>query len=120
MTTRMSIVLLPVLALAAGCGSSIPPPNERLSSSEGAVRGAQEVGAPSVPRAALHLKLAQEQVDRAKALMQDGRNQDADLVLMRAQVDAELAIALARESSTRREAQQLSDKVKLYRDSGKK
>lgn len=120
MTTRTSFASLSLLAFAAGCGASIPPPTERMASSEGAIRGAQEVGAPTVPRAALHMKLAQEQVDRAKALMQDGRNQEADLVLMRAQVDAELAIALAREETTRKDAQQLAEKVKSFREAGKK
>ena len=59
---------------AAGCGS-YPPPTERLTTAEAAIRGAQEVNAANSRRAALHLKLAQEQTDKAKRLMEDGYNE---------------------------------------------
>ena len=49
----------------------------------------------NVPQAALHLKLAEEQLLAAKALIRDNDNKRAEYVLMRAQADAELAIALA-------------------------
>src|SRR4051812_7701277 len=75
-------------ALLAGCGSS-PPPTERVASAEAAIRGAQEVGASNVPAASLSLKLAQEEVQKAKQLMQDGDNKRAALILMRAQADAD-------------------------------
>ncbi len=61
------------------------------------MRGATEVGAGQIPRAALHLKLAEEQIDKAKRFIQDGYNQRAELALRRAQADAELALAIARE-----------------------
>ena len=101
-----------------GCGGAAPP-TEKVASTEAAIRGAQEVGAPAVPQAALHLKLAQEQLDKAKALMQDGNNKRADSVLMRAQADAELAVSLARESNTRTDAQQTVDQVRALRDKNK-
>jgi hypothetical protein len=89
-------LLLLALALATGCGS-FPPPAERLTTAEAAIRGAEEVGATKVPRAALHLKLAEEQTDKAKRLMEDDYNERAELTLKRAQADAELAIAIAKE-----------------------
>ena len=45
-------------AVCAGCGS-VAPPTERLTTAEAAIRGALEVDANSLPRGALHLKLAQ-------------------------------------------------------------
>src|SRR5262252_8651861 len=99
---------------AAGCGS-YPPPTERVSSAEAAIRGAQEVGASSVPAAALSVKLAQEEVQKAKQLMQDGDNKRAELILMRAQADAELALAQSRESQAKNEAQQALEQVKALR-----
>jgi PBP1b-binding outer membrane lipoprotein LpoB len=98
----------------AGCGSS-PAPTERVASAEAAIRGAQEVGATNVPSASLSLKLAQEEVQKAKQLMQDGDNKRAALLLMRAQADAELALAQARESQAQAEAQTAVDQVKALR-----
>jgi hypothetical protein len=78
----------------SACGSAAVP-NARMASSEAAIRAAQESGSKSVPQAALHLKLAEEQVQSAKNLIKDSDNKRADYVLMRAQADAELAIALS-------------------------
>jgi len=78
----------------AGCAGS-PVPNSKVASSEAAIRAAQETGSKNVPQAALHLKLAEEQLLAAKALIRDSENSRAEYVLMRAQADAELAIALS-------------------------
>ena len=102
-----------VLGLVA-CGS-VPPPHEREASSQAAIRTAREMDAEQVPQAALHLKLAQEQFDKGKALMKDGDNGRASYVLMRAQADAELALALASENRTRMEAQVLVDRLRAAR-----
>jgi hypothetical protein len=83
-----------------------------MASSEAAIRAAREVGADRIPQGALELKLAQEGVERAKAQMRDGDNQAAAFTLLRAQTDAELALAMARESKTQMEAQQALDKVR--------
>ena len=96
------------------CGGA-PPPNDRQASSQAAIRAATEVDAQQVPQAALHLKLAQEQLDKGKALMGDGDNGRASYVLMRSQADAELALALARENKTRTEAQAMIDRVRAAR-----
>ena len=93
-----TIALLSMLGVV-GCGS-YPPPTDRIASAEAALRGASEVGAAQVPRAALHLKLSEEQIDKAKRYIQDGYNQRAELALRRAQADAELALSLAREQHT--------------------
>lgn len=91
-------------ALACGCGGSAAP-SERLVTAEAAIRGGIEINAnASPPRAALHLQLAQEQVDKAKRYIADGMNERADLALRQAQADAELAIVLARAEEMKQKA----------------
>ena len=102
MYARRWTALVPVLSLL-GCASA-PVPAERLASAEASIRGATEIGAEGVPQAALHLKLARDQVAQAKGLAQSGDNDRAVGVLSRAEADAELALALARESAARLEA----------------
>ena len=65
-----------------------------------------------MPEAKLHLKLAQDQYDQAKKLVADGENNRAALVLMRAEADAELAHALAREYNLKVEAKQAEEKLR--------
>jgi hypothetical protein len=57
------------------------------------------------------VKLAQEEVAKAKALMDNGDNERADTMAMRASADAELALSLAREESARARAQQSAAKL---------
>jgi len=91
-------------AVTAGCASA-PPPTERLASAEAAVRAAREVGAERVPTAELQVKLADEEIQKARALAKAGENERAESMLQRASSDAELALALAREGRMRAEAQ---------------
>jgi hypothetical protein len=110
--------LLISVALGAACGGGAPP-SERLVNAESAIRGAIEISANvSPPRAALHLQLAQEQVDKAKRFIADGLHQRAELALRQAQADAELAIALARNEEMKKRAEAARSKVDRLR-SGK-
>ena len=104
------VLSLSSLSLGA-CGSSIPSPSDKMASAEGASRSARELGADKEPKAALHLKLAQEQIDQAKKLMADGDNKRADLVLQRANADAELAVMEAKENVATTEAAKAKEKV---------
>jgi hypothetical protein len=97
-----------------GCASS-PVPNARVASSEGAIRAAQETGSGKVPRAALHLKLAEEQLQAAKGLIREGDNDRAEYVLMRAQADAELAIALSHVAVSNAQAGTAVDEARAVR-----
>jgi hypothetical protein len=101
MKTLCSMALL----LVAGCASH-PPPSDHLASAIAAARGAQEAGAPRVPRAALYLKLSEEQIAQARQMMARGDNLRADYMTLRAYNDAEVALALAREDAARRRADQ--------------
>jgi hypothetical protein len=107
--------LVTVMAVTAlGCGGS-PKPVAQLSSSEGAIRGAQEAGAADVPDAALHVKLAQEQREDAIKLTNAGDNHRAEMMLARAEADAELAIALARSASATADAQKAAEAVEALK-----
>lgn len=101
--------------LLMACGSSMPPPSDRLATAEAAKRSASELGAEREPKAALHLKYAQEQIEQAKGLMAQGDNKRADMVLQRASADAELAVMLAKEARDRADAEAAREKVKQLR-----
>jgi len=97
-----SSLAIGITALGLGCASGTLP-TEQLASTEASVRAAQELGAQNVPRAELHLRLAKEQVERARKLADEGDEERATLQLERARADAELAVALARQSAAQRD-----------------
>jgi len=108
-----NVAAMAMLAVVlTACGSSIPPPSDRLATAEAAARSARELGADREPNAQLHLRLATEQIDQAKGLMKEGDNKRADLVLQRAGADAELSVMLAKENNARGEAEKAQEKVK--------
>jgi hypothetical protein len=94
---RTLISIAGILLLASGCGASFPEPTQKLADAEAAHRSARELGADKKTDAQLNLKLAQEEIDAAKAQIKAGDNRRADFILLRAKADAELALALARE-----------------------
>lgn len=79
-------------------------PQESLTAAQASVKGAEVGGATEDPRAQLHLKLANEQIERAKKLIADDDNEEAARVIERAQVDADLALALAQQAKALRDA----------------
>lgn len=107
----ISLALGLSISSLVACGGSIPPPNDRLATAEAASRSARELGADKEPKAQLHLKLAQEQIEQAKKLMTEGDNKRADLILQRASSDAELAVMLAKENNANGEAAKAKEKV---------
>jgi carbonic anhydrase len=102
------------LALVVGCATSTVPA-ERIASSESSIRAAHELGADRTPNAALHLRLAEDQLTQAKALIEKGDNKRAEWVLYRAEADAELAVALSKETTTRDEAQKALESVRALK-----
>jgi hypothetical protein len=92
-----------------GCAAGVS--NEKIAATDSSIRAAEELGAPKVPQAALHLQLAKEENQHAQSLIKDGDTKHAEGQLMRAQADAELALALAREAPMQVEAQQEMDKA---------
>jgi pyridoxal biosynthesis lyase PdxS len=100
-------VLAGMALVAVGCASH-PAPTDQVASSLAAVRGAEEAGARDVPEAALHMKLAEEQIAQAKRLMEDDDNRRAEDLAMRAYQDAELALAIARENAAKKRLDQFA------------
>ncbi len=99
-------------AMIAGCASS-PPVNKEASSS--AIRAAEEVGASSVPGASLYLQLAKEEMENARILASKGDKEQAQSMLLRAQSDGELALALSRGDADKTEATQAVERVRKLR-----
>ena len=101
----MRSLLVPVLLLGmAACGTAAVPLRGTLPQTQSAIRAAEEVGAKQVPKAALHLKMAQDQLATAQALTADGEEEEASIMFARAESDAELALLLAREAKARQDA----------------
>src|ERR1700753_3741532 len=101
----MTKLAVSILALIAGACASAPPPTDRMASAEASMRAASELGADQVPAAQLHVTLANEELSKAKALIQQDENEHAATMAMRAAADAELALALTRETQTQAAAQ---------------
>jgi hypothetical protein len=111
----MNNAIIPAFVfILAGCASA-PVPTARLASTQAAVRAAQEVGADKTPQAELHLKLAKEGLDQAKGLLGNDDNERAGWVLERAESDAELSLALAKEDTARTDAQKTLDELQELR-----
>lgn len=98
--------------------ASYPAPTQRMADAIATSRGAKEVGAESNPKAQLHLRLAEEQIQRAKKLMDEGENKRADFVLVRAKADADLALAEARDAVAEKSANEVKARVEAARKEG--
>jgi hypothetical protein len=86
-------------------------PQEALSAAQASAKGAEVGGANEDPKAQLHLKLANEQIEKAKKLIADDENEEAARVIDRAQADADLALALAQEGKARRAAKEADEQL---------
>lgn len=103
------------IAITAGCAST----PLRTEASTSGIRAAEEVGAPRVPKAALHLQLAKEELEHAKQLAASGDKDQASSLLLRAEADAELAVALSREEAEKSEARAAVERVRQLRQDNK-
>ena len=90
-----STALFTVLVVACG-GSSLPP--AKVADTQSSISAAAAVGADQNPQAALHLKMARDQLKQAQLLLEDGKDDEARLILERANADAEVALMLTREA----------------------
>lgn len=111
MRSRWSAGMLLIAGWLGGCGSTMPPTGQ-MEGAAAAIRAAEEVGASGVPQASLHLQMAKDQSGQAQELISKGEQERGAYVLMRAQADAELAVALARANNARQAAQQAQQRVR--------
>lgn len=99
--SRIGAVLFTVAtAITAGCATA----PLRTEGSTTRISIAEEAGAAKVPQASLHLQLAREEQELAKALAAKGEKAQAESMLLRAEADAELAVSLSHEDAERAEA----------------
>jgi hypothetical protein len=103
----------------SACGGA-PVPHDTLTAAQADVKGAEVGGAAENPKAALHLKLAKDQIALAEKQISDGDNEEAKRTLERAQLDADLALALAKEVKAQADASEASEQVgKLHKELNK-
>jgi hypothetical protein len=112
-----TIAWIGAASVVLGACAASPVPAEKLALSQASIRSATEGGAEKVPPAALHLRIANEELDLAKRLISDGDNERASYVLSRARADAETAIALTHEADARADAQRTLEEVQKLKNS---
>jgi hypothetical protein len=111
----MLMVCFLFAALIAGCASAPVVVNKEASTS--AIRAAEEVGASNVPTASLYLQLAKEELEKAKVLAANSNKEQSESMLLRAQADAELAVALSHGDADKKESALALERVgKLRQD----
>jgi len=99
--------------IIAGCGTSPVVVNKEASVS--AIRAAEEVGAADISSASLYLQLAKEELQKATVFEANGDKEQSESMLARAQVDAELAVALSHSEVDKTESANALERVKILR-----
>jgi len=105
------IVAVAATTIIAGC-ANVPL---RTEASTSGIRAAEEAGAAKAPQASLHLQLAKEELESAKGLAAKGEKEQADSMLMRAEADAELAVALSHRDAEKSEAMAAVERARQLR-----
>jgi outer membrane murein-binding lipoprotein Lpp len=113
--SKIGIMLLAVSVAATGLVAGCANAPLRTEASTSGIRAAEEAGAAKVPQASLHLQLAKEELESAKKLAAKGEKEQADSMLMRAEADAELAVALSHEDAEKSEAMAAIERVRQLR-----
>jgi hypothetical protein len=106
--SRASWLLVSLTLVACG-GAAVP--QQKLTSAQAALKGAEVGGAAEDPQSALHLKLAREELEKANALIADSNNEEAERILDRSLADSEAALALATEAHQKKEAAQAKEQA---------
>jgi hypothetical protein len=118
---RKTLLAAALALVASGCAvrqaRTEETPTARLAESQAAIRAAEELGAARIPEAATYLGFARQQVQQAERLIQEGRDDAAELQLRQAAADAQLALALARAVPLEHEARRLTEQVDSLRRS---
>lgn len=111
MVSKIRSACMALVALAAvGCGGSSLSV-DTVAQPQSEIRAAEEAGASSVPQAALHLKMAKDQLAQGDKLAANGDDGKASRAYGRSKSDAELALLLARHHAIKTKAQQAVDKA---------
>lgn len=103
-------IVVGAIAIVTGCSSTHK--QLRTEASTSGIRAAEEVGADKVPQASLHLQMAKEELELARRLAAKGDKKEAASMLLRAEADSELAVALSRGDAEKTEALSAIDRVR--------
>jgi outer membrane murein-binding lipoprotein Lpp len=116
---KMTILTMAILfgIVIAGCGSSPAVVDKEGSTS--AISAAEVVGASDIPSASLYLQLAKEELVKAQGLAEKGDKEQADSMLLRSQTDGELALALSRSDTDKKEAAKAIERVQQLQQDNK-
>lgn len=94
-----------VLAVISHLGcAAVALPSKQLTDAKATIRAAAALGAANYPPAQMALERAREKVDKGEDLIKDDELKDATMMLERAVVDAELALALTKRERAKVEA----------------
>ena len=114
----MKIAMLVLFGIViAGCGSNAVVVDKEASTS--AIRAAEEVGASDISSASLYLQLAKEELVKAQGFAEKGDKEQSESMLLRAQTDGELAVALSRSDTDKKEAAEAIERVQKLRQDNK-
>jgi hypothetical protein len=106
------ITVVAILTLAA-C-ASVPVSPQKVQASEQAIQDAVLAGADRDAAASKYLDLARTNLADAKKLSDNGETAHAEKVLDRAEADAKLAAATARESAAKAGVKRAADTLKSF------
>ncbi|MFO0616134.1 MAG: DUF4398 domain-containing protein [Polyangiaceae bacterium] len=112
---RLAILAFASAALSIGCAEGISP-IDQLAAAQGAIQKAEQAGAEKEPQGQLHLKLAHEQLDKAKNFMAADDNEEAKRLLERAEADGKVARAYALRQQATEEAEEAEKKLNKLLD----
>lgn len=104
-------IVLTALLGVGGCANELS--QRKLVETQAALEAAQNSEGAANPEVALYVKYANDELERARELLDDGKEEAAQRMLDRARADAELALTLADNTRTRMEAQDAWNQVQI-------
>jgi hypothetical protein len=114
--TPIWVALASLAACVMGCGSSLPPPTGQWEAARSEIARAQGAGAANVPTGALHLQLAQEDLQMSRQLMGID-NRRAGSLAMVANTEAQLSSSIVQQTTA--QTQQSQAQMELEKALGK-
>lgn len=98
---------------ATGC-ASLPIPSKQLTDAKATIRAAASLGAANYPPAQMAVERARDKIEKGEDMINDDELEEATLLLERAVVDAELALALTKRERARVEARRATRQVQSF------
>jgi hypothetical protein len=110
---KPKLELIP-LVLAMSCGGYTIPA-QHIQAPQASIQRAEQMPVTNSTEAASRLALAKQELAEAKRLQAAGEDRHADLMYLRADADARVAMSTAHEQSLSAEAQHIQEHVRALR-----